>query len=408
MRFAIDMRSVESARGAERVAVNIARGLADRGHDLDFLVEDGNSWLIDEMRAHSRNLRVIQLRADDNSCTAWLQRVRAFAATLPTLPRALAEAGDSCVRPIAHMLYKDRPPIGALSDYLRDAQPRAVLSFLNYPNTVLLLAAGLAERRARIVVSVRNHVSTAAQHNTSRWLRTVPRLMRRLFERADAIIVPSQGVADDVASITRLPSERIRVIYNPVVRPELAQLASVPVDHDWFGDGREQVVVAAGKLKPQKDFATLLRAFAKVRAARPVRLVLLGQGSQEAALRALAAELNIDNAVCFAGQVANPFPYYRNADLFVLSSAWEGLPNALIEAMACGCPVVSTDCPSGPREILEGGQYGRLVPVGSADALAAAMLATLAEPARTETLLQRAGCFSLEQAVQRYEDILAT
>ena len=264
--------------------------------------------------------------------------------------------------------------------YVRKARPHAVLSFLNYPNAVLLLASRRLRGETRILVSVRNHMSAAAGANELNWVRSVPRLMRRLFGRADAVVAPSQGVAADVAAITGLAPDRISVIYNPVFRPELATLAEAPVDHPWLAEGNEPVVLGVGKLKIQKDFPTLLRAFAQVRNRRPARLIILGEGGGAAELMALAANLGIGGDVDFCGQVQNPFAFYRRAAVFVLSSRWEGLPNALIEAMACGCAVVSTDCPSGPREILEGGRYGALVPVGDAEAMAAAILAVLADP----------------------------
>jgi glycosyltransferase involved in cell wall biosynthesis len=166
-------------------------------------------------------------------------------------------------------------------------------------------------------------------------------------------------------------------------------------------------VLGAGKLKPQKDFPTLLKAFARVRRERPARLIILGTGSEEAELRVLASALGVSDSVDFPGYVHNPFAFYRRASVFVLSSVWEGLPTVLIEAMACGCPVVSTDCPSGPREILDGGRFGSLVPVGAADAMADAILATMSEPPSRTRLIERAKQFSLQQAVTGYEAVMA-
>ena len=407
MRLAIYIRSVESARGAERVAVNVARGLAARGHRVDFLVEESGVWLGRELSAEQGDVRVVDLRAGRrNFIVDRLLQARAFVAHLLSAPHALLTRGDACLGPVAALLFRDAPPLAALRCYLHEARPRAVLSFLNYPNVVLLLAASLHRGDTRFVVSVRNHMSVAAALNESAWVRSVPRLMRRLFRLADVVVTPSHGVADDVAAITGIRRDRITVIYNPVFRPELTAMAEAPVDHPWLVEGNEPVVLGAGKFKPQKDFPTLLRAFAKVRAERPARLIVLGEGEGEQGLREMTERLGIAADVDFPGHVANPFAYYRRASVFVLSSVWEGLPNALIEAMACGCPVVSTDCPSGPCEILDGGRFGTLVPVGEADAMAKAILATLgAAPSRTQ-LIDRAREFSLDRAVQRFETVM--
>ena len=185
------------------------------------------------------------------------------------------------------------------------------------------------------------------------------------------MVAVSDGVADDLAAWSGLARCRITTIYNPVATPDLAALQRAPVDHPWFQPGAPPVVMSAGRLGRAKDFPTLIRAFARVRRARPARLVIFGQGKTEAkttksiaGLRQLAAGLGVAGDVALPGFVANPFAYMARAGAFALSSINEGLPGVLIQAMACGCPVVSTDCPSGPAEILAGGRYGRLVPPG--------------------------------------------
>jgi len=408
MRFGVYIRSVESARGAERVAINVARGLAERSHQVDFLTEESGAWLIDDLRARHSNIRIINLREDTGHAFGGrLSQLAAFAMHLLSGGRALLSARDACVGPVARLLWRDSPPIGALRRYLCEAKPHAVLSFLNYPNVVLLLTGRLYRGDARLVVSVRNHISVAAANSGSKWMQSVPRLMRALFRGADAVVAPSRGVADDVAGITGLPPGRLTVVYNPVFRPELATLAAEPVAHPWLGEGNEPVVMGSGKFKPQKDFPTLLRAFAQVRAQRPARLIILGSGRDGPSLQALAESLGIGGDVDFPGHVENPFAYYSRAAVFVLSSMWEGLPNALIEAMACGCPVVSTDCPSGPREILEDGRFGALVPVGAAEDMATAILAMLGDPPTRARQIERAREFSLDAAVRGFEAVLA-
>jgi glycosyltransferase involved in cell wall biosynthesis len=247
-----------------------------------------------------------------------------------------------------------------------------------------------------------------------RWRdRHLPRLLGHTYRLADGIVAVSDGVADDLARQTGLPRARIVTVYNPVITPELAALASQPATHRWFLPAAPPVVLGVGSLSARKDYPTLVRAFARLRAERDCRLVILGEAAspkktqeQRAELVALAASLGVADDVDVAGFVANPFAYMARASVFVLSSAFEGLPGALIQAMACGCPVVSTDCPSGPAEILDGGRFGALVPVGDDHAMAAAIAAALERPIAAATLRERAAMFSVERAVDRYVDLM--
>jgi glycosyltransferase involved in cell wall biosynthesis len=231
-------------------------------------------------------------------------------------------------------------------------------------------------------------------------------MIRHFYPWADAVTAVSDGVADDLARVSGLPRSAIVTTWNPVVSPSLSEAAAQPLEHAWFRPGEPPVVLGVGKLRPQKDFATLIDAFAKVRAKRPARLMILGEGVEEGRLRVRARRLDISADVALEGFVANPFAYMARAAVFALSSAWEGLPSVLIQAMACGCPVVSTDCPSGPSEILEGGARGPLVPVGDSDALAAAILRLLDSPPDREGLRRRAEDFSVERVALRYREVM--
>jgi glycosyltransferase involved in cell wall biosynthesis len=238
-------------------------------------------------------------------------------------------------------------------------------------------------------------------------------LARRSYLTADAIVTVSHGVADDLALHAGIPRERITTIYNPVVTPDLLDKAQAPLDHPWFTPGAPPVVLGVGRLHAQKDFPTLLKAFARVRAKQEARLMILGEGKnarkntvQRTALTALAAQLGVAADVALPGFVDNPFAYMARAAVFALSSAWEGLPGVLIQAMACGCPVVSTDCPSGPAEILENGEYGSLVPVGDDLSLANAILSTLNAPPARDRLQARAAMFSVDRTADRYLEVL--
>ncbi len=296
--------------------------------------------------------------------------------------------------------------VPALAAYLNSRQPTVLLSALDYTNIAALLAQRLSASSTRLAISIHNHLSTAAARASKPHERKIPQLARRFYPEADRIVAVSDGVAADLAQVIDVPRSRIATIYNPIFRPEILIQAQARLDHAWFTPGAPPVILAIGKLKPQKDFACLIRAFARVRAIRPARLLILGEGPQREALLSLARKLNVENDVALPGFVANPFAYIGRAAVFVLSSAWEGLSNVIIEALACGCPVVSTDCPSGPAEILDGGTYGRLVPVGDDAALANAILATLDNPPPRDRLRDRAQFFSVDCAVERYLDVL--
>ena len=232
------------------------------------------------------------------------------------------------------------------------------------------------------------------------------RLVRLLMPVADAIVAVSDGVADDLRAQAPRAATKIITIYNPVVAPGLSEQAAAPVEHPWFGDGGAPVILAAGRLAPQKDYPTLLRAFAEVVRSRSARLVILGQGPERESLLELAARLGIEDRFDLPGFDVNPFRYMARASVFVLSSRYEGFPNVLAQAMACGAPVVSTDCRSGPSEMLEGGRWGRLVPVGDWRAMARAIVETLDDPLPSEELRARASVYSVEASVERYLEVL--
>ena len=406
MKLAIYIRSIRSAQGTERVSANIALGLAERGHHVDFLVEESDGWLIEKLEAHP-DIDVVNLC--DSRGPLLLHRGLQLWILLKNLlssPLAFVGIGDSCSARLLRMMTHENPPMLSLCHYIRRSRPVSVMSFLNYQNLALLLAAPLVGTDTRFIVNVRNHISTSAKYGKSKWMRNVPRVMRRFFPRADLILTPSREVADDAREITGIAPEKFRVIYNPVFSQEIVELSRETPSHPWLIGPAAPVVIAAGKLKPQKDFETLLRAFALVRGQRAARLVILGRGPGKQALMDLAEELGISEDFQLPGHVKNPYAWFSNASVFVLSSAWEGLPNVLIEAMACGCSVISTDCPGGSSEILEDGRVGRLVPVGDAAAMAQAIADTIDSPTSREVLLERALAFSYDRSISGYEEVL--
>ena len=291
-----------------------------------------------------------------------------------------------------------------LAAWLRRNKPDVLLSSMGHNNVVASLAKIVAGRRTRLVVCQHNALSHEARSGGS--YRALPVLLRALAPVAHGIVAVSEGVADDMAETTGIARSRITVIPNPVVTPSLAMRAAAPLDHPWFADGTPPVYVTAGRLVRQKDHASLLRAFALHRRTRAARLMILGEGPLRGELEAQAEQLGIAADVRFEGFVANPLPYVRRAAAFVLSSLHEGFGNVLVEALACGTPVISTDCPHGPSEILEHGAWGVLTPPGDHVALAAALdpdLRARFSPAQSR---RRADDFSVERAAASYLDVM--
>ena len=297
-----------------------------------------------------------------------------------------------------------RKAIPPLVRYLRRERPVGIVSRMIHANIAMLIARKLARVKSRVVVVEANTLSALMKSEEARWYLKV--LSRWLYPAADEIVGVSAGVARDLETCLGLQSGYVRVIYNPVVDESLLPRARAAGADPWFTRCDVPVLLTVGRLVPQKDHATLLRALAMVRLERPVRLVILGEGEERGRLEALRRELGLEADVDMPGFSVNPYASMYRADLFVLSSRFEGLPNALIEAMACGCPVVSTNCPSGPEEILDHGKYGRLVPIKDPRTMADAILAALAEQHDRQRLQQLGARFSLSAALVQYLDAL--
>lgn len=389
-RIALFIKSMEGG-GGERVVLNLAREFADLGHAVDVVLARTRGPLLDEIPG---SVRVVDL----GTRTALLG--------IPSLIRHPADLWR-----LATPAMVVNPPftfgaIPALSRYLRGERPAALLSMLNFQNLAALWARRLAGVPVRVAVVESNPLSERVKRETQRRMKTLPEMVGHFYRWADAIISVSNGVADDLSKCSGLPRESIHTIYNPIVTPALQRKAEEPVLHPWFAPGEPPVVIGAGRLRPQKDFPTLLRAFARVRARRPARLLILGEGDQRRSLEGLAAGLGIAADVLLPGFAPNPFAYMSRSAVFVLSSQWEGFGNVVVEALATGCAVVSTDCPSGPREILADGKYGELVPVRNPEALATAIDRILDRPPNRRLLVERAAFFSAERSARQYLDVL--
>lgn len=349
--------------GAERAMVTLANGFADQGLKVDLVLARAEGPYLSEV---SSAVRVVDLQSS---------RVLT---SLPSLVR-----------------------------YLRREHPRAMLSALSHANVIAIMACMLSRITVRLVVSERSNLSMSSSKPQNWRARIVLSLMHRIYRRAEGVVAVSRGVADDLAKTIDLPRDRISVVYNPVVTPELIEKSGMLLEHSWLGEGKPPVILGVGRLTRAKDFATLICAFERVRAHRDCRLVILGEGELRAELEQLVVSLGIQDSVQLPGFSDNPFVWMSRVRLVVLSSRWEGLPNVLIQAMACGAAVVSTDCCSGPDEILEWGKWGTLVPVGDMEALAQAMAAVLDTPhEQLPDVRRRAEDFRQELAVDGYLKVL--
>lgn len=340
--------------------VNIARGIAGEGVAVDFLVGS---------------------------------RDRPFLDLLPREVSLEAVAASS-----------QRQRLGYLVEYLERRHPAIVLSAKTRDDEVALAAKRRIDGDTRFFLRPGTAMSerwrAKGKNSLRQWLER--RRLRRLFSRADGVIAVSRGVADDIAAITGIPMDRIQVIRNPNITPELEAMARAPTDHPWFGPNEPPVVMGMGGLRAQKDFSTLIMAFARVHRHLPCRLLILGQGRQHDRLAQLAADLGLADAVALPGFDPNPYRYLARSKLFVLSSRWEGSPNVLTEALALGVPVVATDCRSGPAEITKGGILGRLVPVGDVAAMAQAMEQTLSNPLAADVLRAGVDEYRMEKSARGY------
>lgn len=385
-----------SGGGVELMTLRIAGALADRGHRIDLLVGRPEGELLGQIpdgvrlvplgSAHVLSGRAFALAADP---AGWKTLLR---------PVILPVKGAGTLRHLPGLVR-----------YLAQERPDGLFAAKTYPNLAALWARKRTGVETRVAVSERLVLSEQLRHSANRdkWrLRHLPALLHRCYPWADAILAVSDGVARDLSEVARLPIQDIVTIYNPVLTPDIRIRASEPVPHAWLEDKQAPVVLSAGRLSVEKDFPTLLRAFALLRERIPARLIIVGEGGQRAKLEKLISDLGIGEAVSLPGFVQNPYAYMAHASVFVLSSVFEGFGNVLVEALACGCPVVSTDCPGGPGEILGRGRYGRLVPVGDHAALAGAIRDSIAERTDREALVRRAEDFSVDRAANRYLETL--
>ncbi len=348
--------------GVEKVIDNLAPALAARGCAIDLLLIKAKG--LDPARFPA-NVRLIRLRA------------RHALTALPELVR-----------------------------YLQTQQPPVLMAVRHRAIKVAVLARALSRSRTRIVGQIHTTASVAMQNWNAikrwRWRRET----RRYYRRTELMVGVSQGVADDIQAMAGLPDGKTIAIHNPIITPELLETSQRPVSYPWLREDGHPLILGAGRLTRQKDFPTLIRGFALLPETLHARLLILGEGKDRPMLEKLITELGMTDRIALPGHVDDLPAWMRRADLFVLSSIWEGFGNVLVEAMAVGTPVVATDCPHGPREILQDGRLGPLVPIQTPQALAEAMAATLATPPAADQLQAALSGFTAEAAAQHYAQAL--
>jgi glycosyltransferase involved in cell wall biosynthesis len=326
--------------GAERVMINLATGFIKRGVTVDFVLAQREGAFVS---AFPNTVPLVELN----------HKQKKFGRSVLSLP--------------------------ALVKYLRHERPDALLTGL-HANIIAIWAKRLSGVPFRVIITEHNTISMARKTQPKAFGLLSNWLIRKNYPKADRIVAVSEGVADDLAAIARIDREKIKVIANPVITPEMIAKTKEPINHPWFAAGQPPVILAIGRFTAQKDFPLLIRAFADVNKETPCRLMILGDGPDRSELLTLVHKLQLEKEVSMPGFVQNPYPYLVNAGLFVLSSKWEGLPTVLVEALYCGTPLVATNCQSGPVEILKNGKYGELVPVGNQKSLTEAILNALKKP----------------------------
>ena len=388
--------------GAERVCLTLAESLIERGHRVDILLARFRIAYPESVPPGARLYRPMVPDAD-RGMLRHLRERGVEVRTVPVNPLAAAWAFFALRRKRLGAPVRPRYALFAhlVVRYLRKARPQLLMSALQAADTAAVYAAELTGSSVPVVVSVRNNVALA-------YTRAELTEARALFPRANAVVAVSQGVAGSVRASCGVSAGNLRVIHNPVPAAAIRRLAREEAPDPWFRDGGPPVVLSLGRGAPQKDFATLVEAFRLLRSRRSARLVIMGSlpAPYRRDLVARARRGGFGNDLKLLDFDENPFRCLHRAALFVLSSRHEGLPNVLLQALACGTPVVSTDAPYGPREILEGGRWGKLTPVGDAPALARAMAETLAGDRPPEAALRRrAAWFSTDRAADAYVEL---
>lgn len=352
-----------SGGGAERIMLTLANGLADKGLAIDLVLNKAQGPYIEDI---SPKVNIVELKTS-----------RAITSIIP------------------------------LAQYIKKHKPDTILSAMNYINIITVLSKALSRTNTKVVISEHDNLSASMKsHNRPIFNFIFKKLMFLSYRKADTIIAVSNGVAEDLAHKLNISRSNIITIYNPIITQDLLKKIENPqnIQHPWLIDKTTPLIIAVGRLTKQKGFDTLIQCFPKVLSRVDCRLIILGEGALELELRNIIEKLNLEKRIDLVGFVNDPFSWMQKSDLFVLSSRHEGFGNVIVEAMACGTPIVSTDCPSGPREILENGNWGELVPVDNEQELSKAIIKSLTSLSHisTQDLKNRASVFSARNAVNKY------
>lgn len=350
--------------GAERVVITLANGFAARGYDVDLILAASKGpYLVDI----SASVRVVDLKAG-----------RLIKSLLPLI----------------RYIYRERPS--------------AILSAMDHANLIALMARAIARTPTRIVVSVHNTISKSMGGGGAIVRKIILILIPLIYRYADVVCTVSKGASKDFSDFFKIPIDKVQTIYNPFDLKLIESRAAEPVAHPWFVEGAPPVLLAVGRLTKQKNYPVLIKAFDILRKKRPLRLLILGEGELRNDLMDEIKKYGFtEDDIQIPGFLDNPYAFMARCGVFVMSSSWEGLPTVLIEALACGAPVVSSNCPSGPDEILEGGRWGRLVPVGDSSALAQAIEDVLDTPPELlPDVYSRAREFEQNKAIDGYINLL--
>lgn len=385
--------------GVARSMLHLGRELIARGHRVDFVLFRNIIRCYDEVPRDAglftwKNRPDKHAKEDAADVLARLVQLPIRSRPLDWLRMASALRWDPFCLIDPPLLHQAR----AVASYMDLVKPDCVLPSLSRAKAAAILACRFLTEHPPVVPIVHSFVS--------RYRHT--RRYRHLAGDAAHFVAVSDSVSECLSAIIGIPRNGITTIYNPVVDSALELKMAEPPDHPWLVDDGAPVILSAGRLARLKDYPTLIKAFSHLTARRPCRLIILGEGRMRNRIENLIRDLNLVDRVSLPGWVENPFMYMSRASLFVMSSRHEGLPGVLVEALACGCPCVSTDCPSGPAEILRNGQIGPLVPMGDEFALAEAMERTLTRPPDADVLRKRAADFSANAAVRAYEKLIST
>ena len=347
--------------GAERVMQILACELAKLGYSVDLVLASATGEYIEEL---DERINIVDLDA------------KRVASCIPGLIR-----------------------------YFRYQRPDALLATVLHANLAALIAAIASRTSARIVVRETNSPLGETSLPKSRWQRFQNLLARLLYRRADQVVVSCESLVPQIISSRSVPAQKVARIYNPVQVEIIKEKAQQSSGHRWLDQREAPVILAAGRLVPQKDFPTLIEAFSIVRRELSARLIILGDGQLRAELTKFAESLGIKDDVDFPGFASNPYAFMSRASVFASSSLWEGLPNSLLEALALGVPIVSTDCETGPREILRDGADGILVPVGDVSRFAEGLYTALSADSGPIVGRESIDRFRVDSVVQQYIDV---